>query len=410
MSVLRWAFPSFCAAYRWADSRLTTGGKWCGLILLICSIPVLQASGSVTPLFAMFASLMLVSAVANFAFRPGLVVKVNAVSAVHCGDDVAINVHVQNRRNLTAYDVELKFAPDLDFRPGTRCCHRFGPIERGGGATFDATLRPRRRGVLAWPKLEVTSTFPFHLMRTTSIVRAPGELIVYPFRPPDVWLPIGKWFPTLAADAAETLPRAGSSSDYASSREYHAGMSVRRWDYRSWARLNRPVVREYDEPKLKRVILIVDTFTPSGTGLDEPNGQFEAVLSAAAATMDACAWHGMVIEQMFVGNREAANANPLTVDEPAGLEALARADPVSESALLKLLAIVRSSLAAGFVIAVLSRWDSLRQELCSELRQQGCPWGALLILHGADPRPATLPEEVIALEWPMPDFVAGEPR
>ena len=68
---------------------------------------------------------------------------------------------------------------------------------------------------------------------------------------------------SLAVDGTNSRPRAGDSSEYLGSRDYQPGMRVRRWDYRSWARLGRPVVREYEEPQRKSIVLIVDTLVPA---------------------------------------------------------------------------------------------------------------------------------------------------
>ncbi len=51
----------------------------------------------------------------------------------------------------------------------------------------------------------------------------------------------------------------GDALDYTGSREYQVGMPVRRWDFTSWARLGRPIVREFQSPSIQLVTLIVDT-------------------------------------------------------------------------------------------------------------------------------------------------------
>src|SRR5262245_28437750 len=176
MSVVRWAFQSFFAAYQWIDSRLTIGGKTCAIVLLICCIPVLQSTASVTPLFAVFFALMLVSAVANFAFWPRVTVKVTAVPTVNCGDEILANISVTNQHWLAAYDLDVELLPDLRIWQVSPRIHHAMEIERGESGCFGATLRPRRRGVFGWPGFAVTTTFPFHLIRAASVVDPRGEL------------------------------------------------------------------------------------------------------------------------------------------------------------------------------------------------------------------------------------------
>jgi len=409
MSVLRWDFPSFFAACRWFDRRLTTGGKTCAIVLLIGSFPSLQSATSLAQLFAMFVALIAVSAVVNFLYWPRLGVRLDAVPAVNCGDQVAVTVHLANRHWLTAYDLELKVAPEPNFWQVSASSFAVA-IQRAAEESYSVILLPRRRGVFSWPPLEVTSTFPFHLWRASSIVNAAGELVVYPARPPYLHLPLDRWLAGITADRAESLPRIGDSSDYLGNREYRPGMRVRRWDYRSWARLNRPIIREYEEAQRKSVVLFLDIFVPSADVGVEPSGHFEAVLSAAAAVIDACAWHGLTLEQLILGDQAIPETAAVGVAQTAGLESLARATPASDQDFSAMPRAVRLSRACGFAIVVLSRWDSRREELCGELRNRGGPWLGLLIVEDNEPLATDLPDEVILLRSPtLEPLVGGRP-
>ena len=59
-------------------------------------------------------------------------------------------------------------------------------------------------------------------------------------------------------------------------------MPVRRWDFSSWARLGRPIIREFQSPSIQSVTLIVDTsLGPTAAG-DAPDATLERLLSLAA--------------------------------------------------------------------------------------------------------------------------------
>src|SRR5262245_48274133 len=110
MSVLRWAFPTFFAARRWFDERLTPSGKTCVILLTLCLIFVLQTGSSVGQLFAMFVALLAVSAVANLIYRPRLKARLDAGRAVASGEEVSVTLRLSNLHWLPAYDLAVTFA------------------------------------------------------------------------------------------------------------------------------------------------------------------------------------------------------------------------------------------------------------------------------------------------------------
>jgi uncharacterized protein (DUF58 family) len=401
MSVLRWAFPSYFAARAWFDQRFTAGGKTCVLMLAVGLFPVLQSASGITALFAAFAALMTVAALVNFVFRPRMRLRLSGRQAVDCGDEVDVTMHISNGHWLTAYDLQLKLMADPRLWQVVECRQSVGLIEPAESISIVVRLRTLRRGVFAWPRLEVTSTFPFHLLRARTLASASGELVVYPCRPSRSQLPVDEMMAILAGDHGDRLARVGDSTDYLGNSEFRPGMRVRRWDYRSWARLNRPIVREHEEPRRTTVVLVVDTLVPEANSTAEPDPQFEAVLSAAATVMDGCAWHDITIEQLVLGSQTVLGDEAGAVDVTTGLEALARAKPQDEETFSKLDESVRSSLTSGFIVAVLSRWDSQRDELCRGFAKTGCPWIGLLIWTDSEPPPESLPEEVSAVRWPI---------
>ena len=63
-------------------------------------------------------------------------------------------------------------------------------------------------------------------------------------------------------------------------------MPVRRWDFNSWARLGKPIVREYQSPSVQEIYLVVDTaLTNAQISVDDWNPHFERLLSAAVTAI-----------------------------------------------------------------------------------------------------------------------------
>ena len=115
-----------------------------------------------------------------------------------------------------------------------------------------------QRGVHELPPFYVSTLFPFHLFRNQKPFATEAKIAItpQPAHPDDdaatrmVLSSIGEWAGQLVA---------GAPVEYVGNREYQVGIPVRRWDFASWARLGRPIVREYQSPSIQAVTLIVDT-------------------------------------------------------------------------------------------------------------------------------------------------------
>lgn len=159
-------------------------------------------------------------------------------------------------------------------------------LESGKARRVTSTLRFTSRGTHSIPFIVTQSYFPFYLFRVTQRIDPQQEITVTP-RPLDAdedessrgfLESMGEWSHQLLA---------GDALDYTGSREYEYGMPVRRWDFVSWARLGKPIVREYQSPSIQQVYLVVDT-SHEANGNDSPEKQaanFEHLLSAATTTI-----------------------------------------------------------------------------------------------------------------------------
>ena len=129
---------------------------------------------------------------------------------------------------------------------------------RGGeSVTLLVKLRPWKRGDFAMTPVRVFTLFPFGIGRNelgrcrNGLVRVlPRRLLLL-----DVRLPS-----QLAGEMHGTFEqyRTGQSMDYIGSRDYFPGDDIRRIDFRSWARLGKPLVREFSAPRSQRIALILD--------------------------------------------------------------------------------------------------------------------------------------------------------
>ncbi len=164
----------------------------------------------------------------------------------------------------------------------------FSLLRAGEPVAYVSSMKFHRRGIFPLPRLMVQSTFPFYLFRYTSYLDVNSTIAVTPVplhgeRDQDarqIMASVGDW-------ARQLLM--GDASEYSGSREYVTGMSVRRWDFASWARLGRPIVREFRTPAVRSMNLIVDTSVVTGSDHDEIDSydeSFETLMSATVSVLD----------------------------------------------------------------------------------------------------------------------------
>jgi hypothetical protein len=127
----------------------------------------------------------------------------------------------------------------------------------------------------------------------------------------------------------------GDQIHYIGSREYREGVPVRNWDFSSWARLGKPILREFSSPASRSVRIVVDNIrssefkvglkapantTPTGDedwleafrlGLlasfsswrrqpEQLDPSFERILSLAASSVETLVRNGAAVVLQFV--------------------------------------------------------------------------------------------------------------
>src|SRR5207248_1279111 len=129
-------------------------------------------------------------------------------------------------------------------------------LPAGASVTLAWTLRPRRRGVFQLPALRVSTCAPFGLARAAAPVAAtPREVVVYPR-----WWALPHGEPgAFAGDGATPERRQAQGSDFFGTRPYRAGDSLRWVHWRSTARHGALVVREFEEPALPTLTVVLDS-------------------------------------------------------------------------------------------------------------------------------------------------------
>ena len=273
----------------------TVTGRLLVLAGMFCLLGVIDPA--LAGLLSFVAVLAVVAFILGLCFRPRLIVKTHLPSVVIKGQPFEMTLSLQNISHLPAYDLvcTLLRVPWIQDGVGKKQFSAIGPGEK---VTATFTLTATRRGQFALPAARLASLFPFALFRFFSTYSLKETLVVAPS------------FDRLAlsdgnelgrTDTAESILRLSGQAayEYVGSCEFRHGMSVRRWDFASWARLGQPTIREFSEQPDPIAVLIVDARRHRQ---DSNQDTFEAVLSRAASLVDFYENEQQEIVMFVVGN------------------------------------------------------------------------------------------------------------
>lgn len=251
-------------------------------------------------------------------------------------------------------------------------------------------LRPRRRGVFPLPRLKVTSEFPLNLFRRSWELNIQGEIIAYPRYAPLASMRSASEAAGYAGERISDSLLAGQSTDYSGSREYQPGVSVRRWDYASWARVGSPAVREFGDDRQTQFAIVID---PHLRQVEDRVAlhDFEAAISLSAGIADWLLENDCRIAVLAVGGQTVRLTGEGWGQLDRILAALAAAAPQEDTEFDELAsqlpAVVED---AESVLFLSTNWDDRRQALHERLRDANRPVKAFLV-GGSD---STIPHDV----------------
>ena len=135
---------------------------------------------------------------------------------------------------------------------GVELAAGFGRITEAGVGE-ERSLPALRRGVLRASDLAVEAADPLGLFRDRGALPDRELALVYPR-----FAPLGSPPRQRELEAAVAAPRAGVGTELFGVREYQAGDSLRRIHWRLSARHGELVVREYEPPGLRTLLLVLD--------------------------------------------------------------------------------------------------------------------------------------------------------
>jgi uncharacterized protein (DUF58 family) len=260
-------------------------------------------------------------------------------------------------------------------------------------------LTPLRRGIVRFDGLTLARPDPLGLFRALHNVALPSSVLILPKRYPlpPVALPGALKYQQGGVAMASNV---GQSDEFVALREYRRGDPLRHIHWRSWAKVGKPIVKEFEDEFFVRHALILDTFT------DRPyTDAFEEAVSVASSFACTVLTQESLLDLLFVerqaycftAGRGLAHADQM-------LEILASVRPCKESfAMLDDLVVCHAGIVSGCIFVLLA-WDEPRQRLVQKLKTLGLPVLVLVIQPSGKAKPLDPgpmrddPERLVALE------------
>lgn len=257
------------------------------------------------------------------------------------------------------------------------------PILPVGETEVRGELTPLRRGILRFNGVTLARPDPVGLFRSFIKVSAPQTVLILPKR---------HWLPPIALPGTMRYQEGGvalaanigRSEEFVSLREYRHGDPMRHIHWRSWAKVGKPIVKEFEDEFFVRHALVLDTFT------DEPRSEIlEEAVSVAASFASAVLTQESLLDLLFVGPESycfTAGRGLAHADRMLEILASVRACGDKPFGTLEQLVINHVSVVSG-CICVFQKWDDARKKFVEKLLSLGVPVLVLVIIHPVEMKP-----------------------
>lgn len=233
------------------------------------------------------------------------------------------------------------------------------------------SLNLKRRGDYMLNYLRVESPFPLGVFNSGYSQKIERSLLVYPtFKPLiNLSIPAGR---KLQPGGIALASNIGESTEFLGTREFRTGDDPRYIHWKSWARLQKPIIKEFQEEYFCRIALFIDTFVPEeAQELDYE--AFESLLSLSASISDYLERQEYIIDIIAAGpdiyylqaGRSLAHLDQI-------LDILACLDVCRHKPYIKVEPTLMDELSQiSTVIVLLLGWDDERREFLFHLREMG---------------------------------------
>lgn len=372
--------------------HLTPAGQALFWILLVStSISLFSFIVRAYVLWCSLISICLISIIFSRLGRVRLEVEVNAPDRVRCDQEFEISIHALNATKKASRNIRLHFWLPSGLSPKEEV--RYIPqIDPGRSASFAQSVHPTKRGAYLLNHLLQESCYPFGLWRDSFNVKFEQTILVYPSYHPlrELELPVSMRYQPGGIALTSYL---GDSTEFMATREFRSGDPIRHIHWRSWARLGKPIVKEYGEEYFCRLALVIDTVLPQPT----VKSPLESSISLAAAITDYLSRQEYVIDLFAAGPKlyylQAGRSLAYLQNIMDLLACLECTPPDDESFIDMQTALLEEIEGISTAICIFTVWDLARADLVQKLKERGTSVLGFLITDDAT-QAQELPESV----------------
>ncbi len=364
--------------------KLTPAGRMIVMAVLLSSVGVISVEIPIYQVFCALLGLLMVCEPIGLLLRPHLELKGRLPEQARVDEPFTCDVIMTNRSWKPAFDLMaglFGLPKPVELLSGDRYV---SSLARGETAVLPVTLVAHRRGVYRLPPVQIHSTFPFNLMRFGGSKLPAQSVTILPayHTLEQIDIPLShRYQPGGILVAANT----GDSLEYIGNREYSPGEPARHLDFRAWARLGRPVVREYQEEYSCRVAVILDTFVPGRRRRGAKGfANLEAAVSLTAATAEALSTGDFLIDFFAAGpNLHVFRSTGNQSSFDSVLEILAAVDASRSDPFAQVSPVVAEEMQQiSTAVCILLDWDDARRELTDRMLEAGCALKVIVVCDG----------------------------
>lgn len=409
------AFKLFSRSRHFRRQRLTKSGLLVAFMLFVSAVVGIDTNRNLThQIFTFLCAISLVAVLSALFFRTRFSIKRMLPRFCTVGEKLTYKISVRNNSAKRQQGLTLIENPEFrypDFKefisrpePGEEKRHAFDRFMKfrrwqwlmrtkqtaivdretlpvimpGDNCRVNIELTPLKRGVLRLPTVTVARADPFGLFRAFYKATTPQTLLVLPkrYHLPPFDLPGNRTHQPSGTNLATSV---GDSQEFAAMRDYRPGDPLRSIHWKSWAKIGKPVVKEFQEEYFVRHALILDTF---GTGGPE----FEEAVSLAASFAGTIRTQESLLDLLFIGPESYCFTSGRGLGHTEQmLEILASVAPCADKEFPELTSMVlnRVHLLSG-CICIFIDWDEERQNLVRLLRGMNVPALTFIISESLD--------------------------
>ncbi len=180
-------------------------------------------------------------------------------------------------------------------RPATAKAMPLPPLQALGQTEVTLEITPAHRGVMRLTGVTLARPGPFGLYNACKTVCLPQSVLILPrrYELPPVSLCGSRRYQSGGVAMASSV---GDSEEFVSLRDYRPGDALRKIHWKSWAKVGKPVVKEYQDEFFLRHALVLDTF--QNVAYSEA---LEQAVSIAASFASQIQTQESLLDLMFVG-------------------------------------------------------------------------------------------------------------